>query len=177
MADEEQTQQVLTPQSPAQEPSDAAPMAESAQEATLSDAVPTTTHQDEVQPQPAEDAAAPADEPTGSIDAAPVTDPDHLTAVVRGEDTAAAARTAAIFDEDDEDDEEIDLPSFRKRQMRDANNANDPDAAIMRKKKKKRQHSPDAAPSPTQDHVELGAEPEQDEDPFANMTEAESKSL
>ncbi|SPO28623.1 related to SPN1 - Spt6-interacting putative elongation factor [Ustilago trichophora] len=163
MADEEQPQQQeLPPQSPSQEQTDAAPV-ESEQ--------PTTSTHEHTQADAAEDTAAPAGEVAGSIDAAPPTDPDHLTTVVRGEDTAeAAASTAAIFDEDDED--EADLPSFRKRDARDANNADDPDAAIIRKKKKKRHHSPDE-PSSARHDIEREMEPEEEEDPYANMTEAE----
>lgn len=163
MVDEElPQQQELPPQSPPQEQTDAAPV-ESEQRTT-------STH---TQADAAEDTAAPAGEVAGSIDAAPSTDPDHLTTAVRGEDTAeAAASTAAIFDEDDED--EADLPSFRKRDARDANNADDPDAAIIRKKKKKRHHSPDE-PSSARHDIEPEMEPEEEEDPYANMTETEGK--
>ncbi|SPO28110.1 related to SPN1 - Spt6-interacting putative elongation factor [Ustilago trichophora] len=164
MADEEQPQQhEMPPQSPPQEQSDAAPV-DSEQ--------PTTSTHEDTQADAAQDTAAPAGELAGSIDAAPPTHPDHLTTVVRGEDTAeAAASTAAIFDEDDDEDQ-TDLPSFRKRDARHANNADDPDAAIIRKKKKKRHHSPDE-PSSARHDVEREMEPEEEEDPYANMTEAE----
>ena len=165
MADEEQPQQELAPQSPLQEQVDADAAPAQSDE-------PTTSTQPDAQEE-ATDTAAPAGEVAGSIDAAPPTDPDHLTTVVRGEDTAAAASTAAIFDEDDED-EDADLPSFRKRDARDASNADDPDAAIIRKKKKKRHHSPDA-PSPARHDADRAVEHEEEEDPYANMTEAESK--
>ncbi len=101
---------------------------------------------------------------------------------MRGEETEAAARTAAIFDEDEDedelqrDDEEDGLPSFRKRDARDASEADDPDAAIIRKKKKKRHHSPDE-PAPTRggDEEREVEREEEEEDPYANMTEAESE--
>ncbi|KAF6767082.1 Transcription factor IIS, N-terminal [Kalmanozyma brasiliensis GHG001] len=119
----------------------------------------------------ADDAPSAPEEGAEDIDAIPPTDPDHLTEVVRGEDTAAAARTAAIFDEDDDEDEG-DMPSFRKREARDASNADDPDAAIIRKKKKKRMHSPDE-PAARREVGEGEMEQEEEEDPYANMTEAE----
>lgn len=158
MADQE------TAQSPIEEPSESA--AQAAAE-TLADA--------EI---PATDAAADASEGVvDDIDVIPPSDPEHLTTVVRGQDTAAAVRTAAIFDEDDEDEDDDgdevgnDLPSFRKRDARDASNADDPDAAVMRKKKKKRHHSPEEASSMR--HVTDGEVEQEEEDPYANMTEAE----
>ncbi|KAJ1033909.1 hypothetical protein NDA16_000117 [Ustilago loliicola] len=170
MADEEQQQpQELPPQSPPQE------QQPDTEQPTASDLVPEATSAADAQQQQAteEDTAAPAGEVEGSIDAAPATDPDHLTTVVRGEDTEAAARTAAIFDEDDEDEDQTDLPSFRKRDARDASNADDPDAAIIRKKKKKRHHSPDEPAAARHASGEPEMEPEEEEDPYANMTEAE----
>lgn len=169
MADEEQQQppQKLPLRSPTKEqqpeleqskPSDIAPEAAEAEAE-----------------QQAEDNAAPADEAEGTIDAAPATDQDNLTTVVRGENTEAAARTAAIFDEDDEDQDQSDLPSFRRHDARDASNPDDPDAAIIRKKKKKRHHSPDAPAAARHASGEREMEPEQEDGPYANMTEAESK--
>lgn len=172
MADEEQPQQELPPQSPVAEPTDSADqeseavVAADAAEATLEDAQAPAA---EAASEPDQEAA------TDDIDVIPPSDPDHLTAVVRGEDTAAAARTAAIFDEDDDDEEaadEGDLPSFRKREARDASNADDPDAAIIRKKKKKRHHSPDE-PSSARHALDEGEVDQEEEDPYANMTEAE----
>ncbi|GAC92486.1 transcription factor [Pseudozyma hubeiensis SY62] len=172
MADEEQPQQELPSQSPTAQPTDSEPVeAADAAAATLEDA----TAVQEAAPEPTSE---PAPETADDIDVIPPSDPDQLTAVVRGEDTAAAARTAAIFDEDDDDEDqqnadEDDLPSFRKREARDADNADDPDAAIIRKKKKKRHHSPDE-PSSARHAVDDGGEVEQEEeDPYANMTEAE----
>lgn len=162
MADEEQPQQELPPQSP-QQPE--AALAELDQPG-INEAAELAQEESE-----ANDAPSAAEEPAETIDALPPTDPDHLTGVVRGEDTAAAARTAAIFDEDDDEDEG-DMPSFRKREARDASNADDPDAAIIRKKKKKRMHSPDE-PAARRDVGEGEMEQEEEEDPYANMTEAE----
>ncbi|CBQ68400.1 related to SPN1-Spt6-interacting putative elongation factor [Sporisorium reilianum SRZ2] len=164
MADEEQPQQPeqLAPPSPAPDHSEtAAPAPEPS--APLDDA-------------PSQQDAEPAGEAAGDIDAIPPSDPDHLTTVVRGEDTAAAARTAAIFDEDDDDDAKEDgageLPSFRRREARHADEDDDPDAAILRKKKKKRHHSPEESASARVQDDERGVEQEE-EDPYANMTEAE----
>lgn len=124
----------------------------------------------------ADSLAAPAGEVHGDIDHAPASSADthNLTTVVRGEDTdAAAARTAAIFDEDDDDEDadEDGLPSFRKRDARSAEATDDPDSAIVRKKKKKRHHSPDAPPVLSSQDVGEGEVEEND--PYANMSQAE----
>ncbi len=165
MADEEQAQHELPPQSPIQsQPEDATSPVDAAPQAT-------TTQESAEQPeaeQPDVDELR-AEDGHGSIDAAPSTsaDANSLTTVVRSENTDAAAQTAAIFDEDDEDDDQ-DLPSFRRREARDA--AED---GTVRKKKKKRHHSP--LGSPVHASATREPEPEEEEDPYANMTEAESK--
>ena len=165
MADEEQTAA-----SPQLDATIAATEPEEPSAATRSPPA-TTEPEAEVEAEEAVDTqAAPAGAAEGDIDAIPPSDTDTLTTVVRGENPDAGARTAAIFDEDDEDDQDG-LPSFRKREMRDAN---DPDAAIVRKKKKKRHLSPDA-PVSRGSAEEVHDEPEEEEDPYANMTETESK--
>ncbi|GAK66091.1 transcription factor iws1 [Moesziomyces antarcticus] len=165
MADEEQAQHELPPQSPIQsQPEDATSPVDAAPQ-------PTTTQESAEQPeaeQPDVDELR-AEDGHGSIDAAPSTsaDANSLTTVVRSENTDAAAQTAAIFDEDDEDDDQ-DLPSFRRREARDA--AED---GTVRKKKKKRHHSP--LGSPVHASATREPEPEEEEDPYANMTEAEMR--
>ncbi|SNX85207.1 related to SPN1 - Spt6-interacting putative elongation factor [Melanopsichium pennsylvanicum] len=128
-----------------------------------------------------EQPAATAGEVEGSIENAPPTDPKHLTTVVRGEDTGVAATsTAAIFDEDDdeEQDQDDDLPNFRKREQREASNADDPEAAIIRKKKKKRHLSPNDEATTLHDvGVEREEHEEEQEDPYAGLTEVEARRL
>ncbi|SOV06967.1 related to SPN1 - Spt6-interacting putative elongation factor [Ustilago sp. UG-2017a] len=167
MADEEQQQppQKLPLRSPTKE------QQPELEQSKASDIAPEAAEAEAEQQ--AGDNAAPADEAEGTIGAAPATDQDNLTTVVRGENTEAAARTAAIFDEDDEDEDQSDLPSFRRRDARDASNPDDPDAAIIRKKKKKRHHSPDAPAAARHASGEREMEPVQEDDPYANMTEAE----
>ncbi len=116
MADEEQAQHELPPQSPTlSQPEDTTASADAAPvlppHKTLRAARTEQPNLDELR----------AEDGHGSIDAAPSTsaDANSLTTVVRSENTDAAAQTAAIFDEDDEDDDQ-DLPSFRRREARDA---------------------------------------------------------
>ncbi|TKY89923.1 hypothetical protein EX895_001220 [Sporisorium graminicola] len=180
MADEEQQpqQEQLSAQSPAPEESEpVAPEAEAAVPVDEAGAAAPITEDDTEQP-----VAETEGEAAGDIDAIPASDPEHLTAVVRGEDTAAAARTAAIFDEDDEDVDQAaddELPSFRRREAREANNdADDPDATILRKKKKKRQHSPEEEGSARRNgDDDVQVEHQQEEDPYVNMTEAENRMI
>jgi transcription factor SPN1 len=88
-------------------------------------------------------------------------------------DDAGYSNVAGIFDEDDDDDGDGEgLPSFRKTDVQNTDQVNDAEGAVVRKKKKKRQHTPDEAISRSSGGVK-GEEADQ-EDPYAGMTEAES---
>ncbi|PWZ03689.1 hypothetical protein BCV70DRAFT_197891 [Testicularia cyperi] len=141
-----------------------------------------------------ESALEPSTDETGDAAAAPVEKSDDRAngdneVDERGDDAATAAvkdselRERNVFDEDDDDepreqhpDEEDALPSFRKRDAdRTDRDRDDGEAAVVRKKKKKRHLSPDAdvprRGGESQDGGEDEAEPE--DDPYAGMTEAE----